>query len=411
MTESSSMIAVFAGSRTGRLRAVALSILFVLVFLFPTAALAAPYCGDGETPEFRFGFAHLKSLLDDEMGVPIECEHANPENGDTLQQTSTGLSFYRKATNTPTFTDGWNHWAWTTDGLVYWSGSSIDPPGLAVGGPQNGRIAFVSYVDGNQEIYSIGSDGSGLTRLTWNGAEDYSPDWSPDGTQIAFVSERDGTSNIYVMNADGNEVIQITDSPVKDTAPDWSPSGDRIAFARDLYPNLNSTSQNADIYLMDPDGSNVTRLTYNTTMDGYPAWSRDGLRIAFTSMVPQSGGINFFSVMTADGIVEVEKANGRDPSWLLDVSGIVLTDMPFMGPYDLFIAQPDGTESQRIPLNGLGGWNPDVSPDGEQIVFDTRGSFWDTGRDGYLYTIGIDGTGVTLLTEFPGWQPSWASLP
>ena len=115
----------------GRFRAAAFSLLLALLLLFPASALAAPFCGPGETPQFRFGFAHLKSLLGETMGQPIECEHANPENGDTLQQTSTGLSFYRKATNTPTFTDGWTHWAWTAQGLVTWTGSDIDPPGTA----------------------------------------------------------------------------------------------------------------------------------------------------------------------------------------------------------------------------------------------------------------------------------------
>ncbi len=89
---------------------------------------AVPYCAAGQEPAFVFGFAFLKSLLGDTMGDPLECEHANPENGDTLQQTTTGLSFYRKSTNTPTFTDGWNHWAWTVDGLVTWTGHAIDPP-------------------------------------------------------------------------------------------------------------------------------------------------------------------------------------------------------------------------------------------------------------------------------------------
>ena len=110
----------------------ALAILIALALAFPASALAAPYCGSGESPQFRFGFAHLRSLLGETMGQPIECEHANAENGDTLQQTSTGLSFYRKATNTPTFTDGWNHWAWTVEGLVTWTGSDVDPPGTVL---------------------------------------------------------------------------------------------------------------------------------------------------------------------------------------------------------------------------------------------------------------------------------------
>jgi hypothetical protein len=47
-----------------------------------------------------------------------------------MQATTTGgLAFYRQSTNTPTFTDGFNHWALTGDGLIAWTGSAIDPPG------------------------------------------------------------------------------------------------------------------------------------------------------------------------------------------------------------------------------------------------------------------------------------------
>ena len=128
-------------ARMSDLRVVTVPITFVTppswippIVLTPTltptpTSTAAPFCAPGQEPEFVFGFAFLKSLLGDIMGEPLECEHANPENGDTLQQTTTGLSFYRKSTNTPTFTDGWNHWAWTIDGLVTWTGDAIDPPG------------------------------------------------------------------------------------------------------------------------------------------------------------------------------------------------------------------------------------------------------------------------------------------
>jgi hypothetical protein len=54
--------------------------------------------------------------------------HPNPDNGNALQQTSTGLAYYRKATNSPTFTDGWRHWALTAGGLAYWEGESAEPP-------------------------------------------------------------------------------------------------------------------------------------------------------------------------------------------------------------------------------------------------------------------------------------------
>jgi hypothetical protein len=95
----------------------------------------APFCDPGQTPAFVLGFADLKLALGSVMGDPIECEHPNSANGDTLQQTSTGLAIYRQASNSPEFTDGWNHWALSSQGLIAWSGS--DAPGdVARSSPQ-----------------------------------------------------------------------------------------------------------------------------------------------------------------------------------------------------------------------------------------------------------------------------------
>lgn len=108
----------------------ALSVLFSSTT--PVAqAQGAPYCGVGVSPAFVHGFAALKSVLGSVMGDPIECEHTNGSNGDVLQQTTTGLAFWRKSTNMPTFTDGNRHWALTPQGLLAWEGSSIDPPANA----------------------------------------------------------------------------------------------------------------------------------------------------------------------------------------------------------------------------------------------------------------------------------------
>jgi hypothetical protein len=79
-------------------------------------------------PAFTFGFAALKAQLGPIMGAPVECAHPNSANGDVLQQTTTGLSFWRKSTNTPTFTNGYEHWGLTPGGLVSWTGDSIDLP-------------------------------------------------------------------------------------------------------------------------------------------------------------------------------------------------------------------------------------------------------------------------------------------
>ena len=106
-----------------------------LLFTPAPAAFAqsAPYCGQGSSPTFVYGFADLKARLGATMGDPIECEHTDGSNGDVLQQTTTGLAFWRKSTNTPTFTDGYHHWALVSGSLVAWDGQSVDPPNTARG--------------------------------------------------------------------------------------------------------------------------------------------------------------------------------------------------------------------------------------------------------------------------------------
>jgi hypothetical protein len=93
---------------------------------------AATRCGSGQKPTFSLGFASLNAQLGDVLGDPTTCEFADPNgSGDMLQQTTNGLAFWRKSSNTPTFTNGSDHWALTPTGLVQWTGSSVDPPTAA----------------------------------------------------------------------------------------------------------------------------------------------------------------------------------------------------------------------------------------------------------------------------------------
>jgi hypothetical protein len=113
----------------------------------PAPALA---CQQGEYPEFNDGFLALAAALHGTMGGPISCAYADPKGtGDTLQQTTgPGLAFWRKSTNTPTFTDGVQHWALTERGLVTWTGTSIDPPADALAGAGGGDPAsYRAYCD------------------------------------------------------------------------------------------------------------------------------------------------------------------------------------------------------------------------------------------------------------------------
>ena len=99
----------------------------------------------------------------------------------------------------------------------------------------DGRIAFSSTIYGEVEgrdhpqclpgsaISVTNPDGSGVIQLTHNSDNDFLPAWSRDDRKIAFVSYRDGNSEIYIMNADGSGQTRITNHPARDSDPSWSP--------------------------------------------------------------------------------------------------------------------------------------------------------------------------------------------
>lgn len=142
--------------------------------------------------------------------------------------------------------------------------------------PDSQNIAFVA---GNPEtklyeIYVINIDGSGLKRLTDEGA--LNPAWSPDGKKIAFFRPQDGNSDnreIYVMNADGTDKIRITDNPSQNIEPSWSPDSQYIAFSSNRNGNF-------DIYVMNADGSNVRQLTKDANDEMIPQWSPSGITLS-----------------------------------------------------------------------------------------------------------------------------------
>jgi len=175
--------------------------------------------------------------------------------------------------------------------------------------PDGTKIAFASTRDGNAEIYVMDPNGSNITRLTNDPAEDAQPTWSPDGTKLAFASNRDGNDEVYVMNPNGSGQVNLTNHAGSDLAPAWSPDGTKIVFQSDRETNY-------AVWIMNADGSNPVRLTTPTSdpnsAAGAPSVSPDGTRIAYE----QAGDI---WVMNVDGSRKIRITSGfwsdRLPRW------------------------------------------------------------------------------------------------
>ena len=83
---------------------------------------------------------------------------------------------------------------------------------------------------------------------------------------MAFGSELDGNYEIFVMNVDGSGLTRLTNNPYTDCCPSWSPDGRRIAF--DSY-----RGGQEDIYTINADGTGLMNLTNNPSWDADPSWS------------------------------------------------------------------------------------------------------------------------------------------
>lgn len=167
--------------------------------------------------------------------------------------------------------------------------------------PDGSKIAFYRCPGPECYVYVANADGSGETKLA-QGAE---PAWSPDGSRIAFYDWQ-GKYDIFVVNVDGTHELRLTDNAAKNALPsyDWSPDGSKIAFS------MTYAQSSDDIYVMNSDGSGVTRLTFNGGM--MPAWSPDGSKIAFSSWRDRDNMEIY--VMNADGSDQARVTITRDDS-------------------------------------------------------------------------------------------------
>jgi uncharacterized repeat protein (TIGR01451 family) len=275
------------------------------------------------------------------------------------------------------------------------------PAGAAFPGA-NGKLAFQSDRDGNDEIYIMNADGSGQTNLTNNGAFDGEPAWSPNGQKIAFESDRDGNSEVLLVGADGSHQGRLTINALFDGEPAWSPDGNKIAFQ-------SNRDGNREIYVMNADGSSQINLTNNPDLDRAPVWSPDGQKIAFFS--DRDENLEIY-VMNADGTGQTNLTNNaagdQQPAWSPDGQKIAFQSTRD-GNNEVYVMNADGTGQTRLTTNDSDDIRPAWSPDGQKIAFQST-------REGNseIYVVNADGSGaldrLTIGLAFDG-DADWQTIP
>ena len=242
--------------------------------------------------------------------------------------------------------DGTGVRALTDNAVNDWSGNYS---------PDGSQVAFDGDHDGDVEIFTIAADGTDLRQLTDNNHEDAFPAWSPDGTRIAFQSDRTGSHQVFTMAADGTDLVQVTGLDIGNwVVPSWSPDGTRIAFS-------GTTDGDAEVYVVDAGGGEPVQLTVNEGFgDRWPKWSPNGTRIAFES--DRDGDWEIFT-MAADGtdLVQVTANDGlsdTEPAWSPDGARIAFTRGD-AGTNEIFLVDPDGDDLLGpVTIGEQAAWEP-----------------------------------------------------
>ena len=297
---------------------------------------------------------------------------------------------------------------------------------------QNGdtRIAFMSNRSGNGEIYLMNPDGKRLRRLTKHPQFDTVPAWSPDGQKITFASFRDEHrlpigqmihAEIYLMNPDGTNLINLTQSAERaDGVSSWSPNGKQIAFASgEHFKHRGGFRWN--IWVMDADGGNPRALANHDAGDGSPDWSPDGRQIAFHSERNRDWEFEFpanleIYVMNADGTNPINLTNhpaeDRSPDWSPDGMQIAF-ESNRDGNVEIYAMNADGTNPINLTNHLAVDRSPDWSPDGMQIAFGSNRDRKDNDdKNVEIYVMNADGTNPINLTNHPAIDrgPAWKPI-
>ena len=184
--------------------------------------------------------------------------------------------------------------------------------------------------------------------------------------KIVFYSKRDGNPEIYTMDSDSDNQTRLTFNEAGDGWPTWSPNGQQIAF-------MSQRDGNWEVYVMDADGNNQRNLTHHPAFDVHPQWHPDGKRIAF--MRGEDIGRLYTIDLNGDKLRLVTEADFiNSPKWSPDGKRIAF-EATFENENGIeggiYVANANGTNRWLVskPVNRsffrMGGW----SPDGEKILY------------------------------------------
>ena len=303
----------------------------------------------------------------------------------------------------------------------------VKPVSTPIGGG-SGLIAFASNLNSpTMQLWLMQSDGSKERQLTFLDDGACQPSWSPNGKKLAFISPCQSKlevyegSNIFIYDFENEGEITPLPVPVDpsgDFDPAWSPDGLKIAFSS-LRPGNDAETKEKliHIYIFDFSDNALDEITDTRWKDRHPAWSPDGETLAFVRKIATTE----IWLVDKSGLAP-ERFSGATtkyynyPAWSFDGKILFYTEQSSEGGLPYFSGkriEDAGLPLEfRIPPTGTTDIIPavemDVSPDGAWMVFE----HWPEGTNHDIYIATINGANLKQLGngqsfEFgPKWQPS-----
>ncbi len=274
-----------------------------------------------------------------------------------------------------------------------------------------------------------------VRQLTFGGenAEAY---FSSDGRQLIFQSQRDGLKcdQIFIMNTDGSGAHLVSTGKGRTTCSYFFPDGKHILFSSThaaspecppppdwskgyrwaVYPTY-------DIYVANPDGSNLKALTHNQGYNAEAVISTDGKHIVFTST--RNGDLDIY-IMDSDGknVKQLTDELGydggpffsRDGKWIVyrafhpkteaekeEYKRLLKENLIRPTELELWVMRTDGSGKRQITNNGAANFGPYFFPDGKRIIF--ASNILDTNGMGNfeLFAVDLDGKNLEQITYSP----------
>jgi Tol biopolymer transport system component len=276
------------------------------------------------------------------------------------------------------------------------------------------RIVFAYKTDaGNDQIYSMNSDGTDARNISQSNTDDYAPALSPDGTEVAFqrTDPATGDVNVFVSSIDGGSVRQVTNLRFA-ANPAWSPDGARLVFE-------STQTGHSELYEINTDGTGETQLTFDDATATRASWSPDGEQIAFASRSSPNAGYQLY-LIPADGGHETPvmqdncNCSELDPAWSTDSGTLAFDSRRDQQASRIYVinltthaitpvtTSPAGVSRQTQDSN------PTWAPDGRSIAFQRLAngvnSIFVTGPDDGDRPIRITGgSGLPNEALVPSW--------